>query len=84
MQLQNYYWYFKSALPERICDDIIKYSLSKNESMARTGGYDNKKLNEDEIRNLKNKRNSDVVWLNEGWIYKELQPYIHKANKNAG
>jgi PKHD-type hydroxylase len=84
MQLQNYYWYFKSALPERICDDIIKYSLSKNESMARTGGYDNKKLNEDEIRNLKNKRNSDVVWLNEGWIYKELQPYIHQANKNAG
>tara|TARA_R110000764_G_scaffold106012_1_gene191718 strand:- start:2953 stop:3585 length:633 start_codon:yes stop_codon:yes gene_type:complete len=84
MQLQNYYWYFKSALPERICDDIIKYSLSKNESMARTGGYDNKKLNEDEIRNLKNKRNSDVVWLNEGWIYKELQPYIHKANKKAG
>ena len=84
MQLQNYYWYFKSALPERICDDIIKYSLSKNESMARTGGYDNKKLNEDEIRNLKNKRNSDVVWLNEGWIYKELHPYIHKANKKAG
>jgi len=45
MQLQNYYWYFKSALPERICDDIIRYSLSKKESMARTGGYDNKKLN---------------------------------------
>jgi len=84
MQLQNYYWYFKSALPERICDDIIKYSLSKKESMARTGGYDNEKLNEDEIRNLKNKRNSDVVWLNEGWIYKELHPYIHKANKKAG
>ena len=84
MQLQNYYWYFKSALPERICDDIIRYSLSKKESMARTGGYDNEKLNEDEIRNLKNKRNSDVVWLNEGWIYKELHPYIHKANKKAG
>ena len=22
MNLTNYYWYFKSAIPERICDDI--------------------------------------------------------------
>jgi len=84
MQLDNYYWYFKSALPERICDDIIKYALTKKETMAKTGSYGNKKLTEDEIRDLKSKRNSDLVWLDENWIYKELHPYIHQANKSAG
>jgi len=84
MELQHYYWYFKSAVPEKICDDIIKYALTKKESMAKTGGYENKKLTEDDIINLKSKRNSDLVWLNETWIYKELHPYIHEANKNAG
>jgi len=84
MNLNNYYWYFKSAIPPKICDDIIKYSLSKSETMARTGGYGNKKLSKEETQNLKLKRNSDLVWLNEPWIYKELYPYIHQANKAAG
>ena len=39
MQLQNYYWYFKSAIPERICDDISKYGKQLQEQMAVTGGY---------------------------------------------
>jgi len=84
MNLNNYYWYFKSAIPPKICDDIIKYSLSKSETMARTGAYGNKKLSKEETQNLKLKRNSDLVWLNEPWIYKELHPYIHQANKAAG
>jgi PKHD-type hydroxylase len=84
MNVNNYYWYFKSAIPPKICDDIIKYSLSKSETMARTGGYGNKKLSKEETQNLKLKRNSDLVWLNEPWIYKELYPYIHQANKAAG
>ena len=52
--------------------------------MARTGGYGDKKLNKQEVLNLKRKRNSDLVWLSEPWIYKELHPYVHQANKNAG
>jgi PKHD-type hydroxylase len=53
--------------------------------MARTGGYDAKKpLSEDQIFNLQRKRKSDIVWLDETWIYKELQPYIKVANQNAG
>ena len=63
MNLKNYYWYFTSALPPKLCDDIIKYALSKSESMARTGGYDAKKpLSEDQIFNLQRKRKSDIVW----------------------
>ena len=90
MNLSNYFWYFKSALTPRFCDDIIKYALEKKEMMAITGGYDrdrdiNKKpLTQEEIRNLKYKRNSDLVWLDDTWIYKEIHPYVHQANKNAG
>tara|TARA_R110002153_G_scaffold20066_3_gene68246 strand:+ start:483 stop:1115 length:633 start_codon:yes stop_codon:yes gene_type:complete len=84
MNISNYYWYFKSAIPPKICDDIIKYGLSKSETMARTGGYENRDLSKNEIKNIKRKRNSDLVWLNDTWIYKELQPYIHIANKKAG
>ena len=84
MNISNYYWYFKSALPPKICDDIIKYGLTKSETMARTGGYGDKKLSKQEIKDMKRRRNSDLVWLSEPWIYKELQPYIHMANKNAG
>ena len=84
MNITNYYWYFTAAIPPRICDDMIKYSLSKQEQLARTGGYGDRKLSNDEIKDMKKKRNSDIVWLNENWIYKELHPYIHQANKNAG
>jgi len=33
---------------------------------------------------MQRKRKSDVVWLDETWIYKELQPYIRIANQKAG
>jgi len=84
MNTSNYYWYFTSAIPPKLCDDIIKYSLSKSETMARTGGYGDKELSKEDVRNMQRKRKSDLVWLNENWIYRELHPYIHEANKNAG
>ena len=34
--------------------------------------------------NLQKKRDSNIVWMNDRWIYKEIQPYVHQANKNAG
>ena len=83
MNLSNYFWYFSGALTPRFCDEVIKYALSKEEVMARTGGYEDKKLNKDEVKDLYKKRRSDLVWLNDTWIYKELHPYVHKANKNA-
>ena len=84
MNISNYYWHFKSAIPPKICDDIIKYGLTQAETMARTGGYGDKELTKDQVRDMKRKRNSDLVWLNDTWIYKELHPYIHQANKAAG
>jgi len=84
MIISNYYWYFTSAIPPRICDDIIKYGLSQAETMARTGEYGDRELTKQEIKDLKRKRNSDLVWLNDAWIYKEIQPYVNQANRNAG
>ena len=84
MNLKNFYWYFTAALPIKFCDDVIEYGLQKQEQMGVTGHVGDKKLNKKEIKNLKYKRNSDVVWLNETWIYKEVLPYVHMANKNAG
>ena len=84
MNVSNYYWYFKSAIPPKICDDIIKYGLSKKSLLARTGGYGNKKLTKNDVKDIKKKRNSDLVWLNDPWVYREIHPYVHQANRNAG
>ena len=85
MNLQNYYWYFKKAIPDHICDDIIKYGLQTKEQMAVTGGYgDSNKLNQQQVKDLKKKRDSNIVWLAENWIYKALHPYIRQASANAG
>ena len=84
MNLTNYYWYYQSAIPERICDDIVRYGKQLQDQMAVTGGYDRTKLNQKQIKDLKKKRDSDVVWMNDRWIYREIQPYIHQANFHAG
>ena len=39
MNLQNYFWYFQSAIPNRICDDIVRYGKQLSDQMAVTGGY---------------------------------------------
>jgi len=85
MNLTNQYWYFQKAVPGRICDEIIKYAISIQDQMAVTGGYgDPKKLNREQVKDLKKKRDSNIVWLNERWIYNEIQPYVHQANASAG
>ena len=85
MNLTNHYWYFKSAIPERICNDIVRYGKSLQDHLATTGGFgDPKKLNQKQIKDLKKKRDSDVVWMSERWIYKEVQPYVRQANASAG
>jgi len=88
MNLQNYYYYFQSALTPRFCDELIKYGKSQQEQLALTGGQTNKiqegkNLSEEDLKDLKKKRDSNIVWLNDRWIYKEIQPFIHQANRLA-
>ncbi len=84
MNLTNYYWYFQSVIPLNICDDISKYGKQLKDQTAITGGYQVEELNKKQIKNFRKKRNSDIVWMNDRWIYNEIQPYIHQANKSAG
>jgi PKHD-type hydroxylase len=87
MNLFNYYYYFKSALTPRFCDELVRYGLDQKESIALTGGFenkDNKPLTSEEEKDLKKKRDSNIVWLNDNWIYNETMPYVHEANKKAG
>ena len=89
MNLQNYYYYFQSALTPRFCDELIKYGISQQEQLALTGGQttkinEGKPLDDKDIVDLKKKRDSNIVWLSDSWIYKELHPYVHQANRLAG
>jgi len=89
MNLQNYYYYFQNALTPRFCDELIKYGISQQEQLALTGGQTDKvnkgkPLDDKDIIDLKKKRDSNIVWLNDRWIYKEIQPFIHQANRLAG
>ena len=83
MNLTNYYWYFQSVIPEHICDDISRYGKQLQEQMARTGDSGNEKLNKKQTLDLKRKRDSSIVWMNDRWIYNEIQPWIHQANASA-
>jgi PKHD-type hydroxylase len=89
MNLQNYYWYFQSALSKDFCENLIKFGNQQREELALTGGQtekikEGKELTEDDLRDLKKKRDSNIVWLNEQWIYDEILPYVNTANQNAG
>ena len=92
MNISNYYWYFESAIPERICDMIVQYGKAEKnrEITALTGGFGRDRdlskqpLTKDEIKNLQKKRDSNIVWMSDQWIYKEIQPYVGMANQNAG
>ena len=93
MNLQTYYWYFDRGLTPRLCDEIKKFALfSKPKVATVTGLRDNIKtrnlekdpLDEKETKVLHKVRKSNVVWLNEPWIFKEINPFLHEANKRAG
>ena len=85
MNLENYYYYFQSAISPKLCDEIIKYGLEQKKQLALTGLVKDKdNPTSEEIKELSLLRKSDVVWMDDTWIYREIQPYIQEANKAAG
>ena len=90
MNLHNYFWYFQSAIPPRICDLIVQHGKAIKKEQAITGGYgrnrnfETQPLTKKELKDLKKKRDSNVCWFNDAWVYREIQPYIQIANNNAG
>ena len=83
MNLEWYYWYFQSAIPERICDDIVRYGKEQEKQVGLTGLKSIDEISEEELKNVQRKRKSDVVWMQDRWVYNEIQPYVHRANASA-
>ena len=89
MNLKHHYWYFNKIIPKKFCDDIIRHGKSKQEEIAITGGQGSGRdvkshpLSEKELKDLKHKRDSKIVWLNDQWIYNEIFRYVNIANQNS-
>lgn len=86
MNLINHYWVFSKALTPKFCNHVRRYGNMTQKQMGITGetGEKHKDLNQQDIKNIQKKRDSNIVWMNDPWIYKEIKPYIALANKNAG
>ena len=80
MILKNYLHYYTSALSNKFCDEILKYASTKKETIATIGQDYNSNV---DVQDLNKTRKSNIVWLNDPWIFKEIEPYIHLANKEA-
>ena len=71
MILTENYWFFKKVIPIEICKKILKAGRKKTIQQGTTFG-----------KNIS--RNCQVAWINQKWVYDIINPFIHKANKNAG
>ena len=70
------YWHWKKEIPHEICQKIINLGEGKwNE--AQIQGSKEKNESPDDIRK------SDIVWINDQWIYELIWPYMKTANEQA-
>ena len=83
MNYKKLFYYFDSAFSPFLCDKIIEEGYSNNPDFALTGktGYTRSKK---EIEKTKEIRNSNVSWIDDWWVKKELEPYVKRANEMAG
>tara|TARA_R100001086_G_scaffold237660_2_gene161813 strand:- start:1152 stop:1766 length:615 start_codon:yes stop_codon:yes gene_type:complete len=83
MNLENYFYYFKKAIPERICDEIVAYGKSILKDRGRRGTVGDRQKKIKTIKDLKQVRDSNIAWLSDPWIYREIHPFINEANRKA-
>ena len=71
------YWHWKKEIPHEICQKIINLGEGKwNE--AQIQGSKEKNESPDDIRK------SDIVWINDQWVYDLIWDYMLAANEQAG
>tara|TARA_R110000823_G_scaffold315645_1_gene448857 strand:- start:1639 stop:2259 length:621 start_codon:yes stop_codon:yes gene_type:complete len=83
MNYKNGFWFFDRVLTSKFCDDIIKHGNNQKEQVALTGNLKPEDLTEENLLNLKKKRDSNLVWLDDQWIYNEILSFVKTANENA-
>jgi PKHD-type hydroxylase len=85
MQLEYTYWWFSEILPKLFCKDIIEFAKSKNkEKLGLVAGFsENNKFTKDQVKEIKKVRNSNIIWLDEPWIFNKITPLVKEANEKA-
>ena len=85
------YYFFREALPSGLCNDIVRFGNSELNKVKGITGFEasiknsvRKKLSKTDRRKANRIRKSNIAWLDEPWINREVEPYIHRANKEAG
>ena len=81
MLLNDYYWYFDSALSNKVCNEIINLGIKKGQEPASINGLT--KPSKKEVKDLKKARDSNVAFISEPWIYDQIHPFINEANTKA-
>ena len=82
MIYKKLYWYFQSALSNYLCDKIVHEGFANNVHEGSTGGIVPR--NDSERKKTKELRNSNISWIDDWWLMRELLPYVRKANERAG
>jgi len=89
MNLKHIFWHFPNALTNKFCQEVLDFSSKQESRLGVTGVVGNDRdpkkdpLSKEETQDVMKKRKSEIVWLNEPWIYKEITPFIDMANKSA-
>ena len=84
MNLENNCCVLQEVLSHKFCNDVVRFGEEQNQQLALTGDMGQAPNNELDLKKLYKTRNSSVAWLDEPWIWRQIQPYILDANKKAG
>ena len=76
------YYYFTSALSNYLCDKIVHEGFANHVHQGSTGGF--LARNDSERKKTKKLRDSNISWIDDWWLMRELLPYVRKANERAG
>ena len=71
------YCCWDKIISHKICKKLIKFGKGKW-NLAQTDG------SKEEKQSLDNIRKSDIVWINDQWVYDLIWPYMMSANEQAG
>ena len=79
MFVENGYWHFTKALDKAFCDKINKLASSIKPDKATIFAETPK----GKQKVLPKKRDSDVKFISDQWIYDAVIPFVRRANENA-
>ena len=78
MNLKYYYWYYKNALPDWLCDALVSHVLKSQKIdtgkvSPQKGGVTDLKI-----------RDSNICFLNDQWLTSVFNYYMQDVNQRAG